>query len=99
MKPNPKNYEGYVDPAGGEWIKIKNGMYKGCIWRPADMKLVNDKTGEVTYRIELLGGDMKTWNTRAKKVFFKMADSIISDILGKGVVRERQDSDSDSSET
>ena len=44
-------------------------------------------------------GDIKSWNTRAKKVFFKMADSIISEILGKGVVRERQDSDSDSSET
>jgi hypothetical protein len=99
MKPNPKNYEGYVDPEGGEWIKIKTGMYKGAIWRPAEMKLVNEQTGEVSYQVELLGGDMKTWNTRAKKVFLKMADSIISDILGKGVVRERQDSDSDSSET
>ena len=51
MKPNPKNYEGFVDPEGGEWIKVKTGMYKGAIWRPADMKLVNEETGEVSYGV------------------------------------------------
>lgn len=99
MKPNPKNYEGFVDPAGGEWIRIKIGMYKDTVWRPAEMKLVNEETGQVTYRVELLGDDITKWNQRAKKVFLKMADAIVSEIIGKGVVREENDSDSNSSET
>jgi len=85
MKPNPKIFEGYVDPKGGEWIRIKSGAFESVIWRPANMELKDDKKGEVMYNIELLNDNIDTWVSSKKKTFYKLADAIVYDILGKGI--------------
>ena len=73
MKANPKNYEGWTDPNGGEWIRVKAGQFADVCFRPADMKI--DENGEVTYSIEFFGEMVE------KKAFDKMANSIVSSIL------------------
>lgn len=89
MKPNPKIFEGYVDPNNGEWIRIKSGAFENTIWRPANMKLIEEKKGEVAYNIELLNDDINNWKESKKKIFYKLADAIVYDILGKGISDDR----------
>jgi len=73
MKANPGNYEGWIDPNGGEWIRVKVGQYKDTVFRPAEMELGED--GEVKYKIEFFGEVVEA------KAFDKMANSIVSSIL------------------
>ena len=73
MKANPKNFEGWKDPNGGEWIRIKAGQYADVVFRPAEMELGED--GEVKYKIEFFGEVVEA------KAFDKMANSIVSSIL------------------
>jgi len=89
MKPNPKIFEGYIDPDGGEWIRIKSGAFENVIWRPANMNLVEENKGQVMYNIDLLNDDIKEWKESKKKTFYKLADAIVYDILGKGITDER----------
>jgi len=73
MKANPANFEGWTDPNGGEWIRIKAGQYSDVVFRPADMSI--DEQGKVSYKIEFFGEVVEA------KAFDKMANSIISSIL------------------
>ena len=73
MKANPANFEGWTDPNGGEWIRIKAGQYSDVVFRPADMNV--DEQGKVTYKIEFFGDVIEA------KAFDKMANSIVSSIL------------------
>ena len=73
MKANPHNFEAFIDPAGGEWIRIKVGQYKDTVWRPADISMSED--GQVSYKIEFLGEAVEA------VAFDKMANSIIHTIL------------------
>ena len=73
MKANPANFEAFIDPAGGEWIRIKVGQYKDTVWRPADINMSED--GKVSYKIEFLGEVVEA------KAFDKMANNIIQTIL------------------
>jgi|DEB0MinimDraft_4_1074332.scaffolds.fasta_scaffold08750_4 hypothetical protein len=86
MKPNPKNFEPFKDPNGGEWIKIKNGKFKNTIWRPVDMKLENDD-GFLTFTTEFLGDVPEDINS-----FEKLSGSIIRDIITETVNNENSDS-------
>lgn len=73
MKANPANFEPFIDPDGGEWIRIKVGLYKDTLWRPVDMSI--DENNNVSYKIEFLG------KTVEAKAFDKMANNIIQTIL------------------
>ena len=73
MKANPANFEGWQDPDGGEWIRIKAGQYKDVVWRPVDLNLGEDN--QVTYQCEFFG------NVIEDKAFGKMANSIVHSIL------------------
>ena len=53
------------------------------------MKLEDDKTGKVVYNIELLNDNISKWDKGKKILFYKVADSIIADIMMKGVTDER----------
>ena len=92
MKPNPKNFEAFIDPDGGEWIKMKNGKYKDVIWRPVDMKVEDhpDRSddGLLNFETEFLGAIPEDFEG-----FEKVAGSVISDIL-KGMANENSDSNS-----
>lgn len=102
MKPNPKNFEPFIDPNGGEWIKIKTGKFKNTVWRPAEMKMGDthdDGSGDLQFQAEFLGEAPQDINT-----FEKLAGTIISDILSEYVSELKEEfidenSDSNSSKT
>ena len=73
MKANPKNFTGWTDPDGGEWIKVTAGYFKDTVFRPADMKI--DEDGKVSYQIEFFGDVIEA------VAFDKMANSIVQSIL------------------
>lgn len=73
LKANPANFEPFIDPDGGEWIRIKVGQYRDTVWRPVDMSI--DENNQVSYKIEFLGEVVEA------KAFDKMANSIIQSIL------------------
>ena len=74
MKPNPKNFEAFIDPDGGEWIKIKQGKYKDTIWRPAEMAMDGDD--RITFQAEFL-----TPPPEDGAMFEKTAVQMIQDIF------------------
>lgn len=96
MKPNPKNFEAFIDPEGGEWIKMKNGKYKDVIWRPTDMKIDDHPDGSddglLNFQTEFLGSIPEDFAG-----FEKVAGSVINDIL-RGYV-DNENSGNNSSKT
>lgn len=74
MKPNPKNFEAFIDPEGGEWIKIKTGKYKDIVWRPADMSLDGDE--KISFQAEFLSPPPEDG-----AMFEKVAVQMITDIM------------------
>jgi hypothetical protein len=90
MKPNPKNFEPFIDPEGGQWIRIKQGKFKDTVWRPADMKVEdhpnNTEDGMVTFQAEFLGEPPSDI-----AMFEKVSSEIIKDII-LGMVNENSDS-------
>ena len=77
MKPNPKNYEAFIDPNGGEWIRVKNGLFKDVIWRPADIAFSDDN--QITFQAEFLNGVV------TDPMFETISGSIIRDIIEKAL--------------
>ena len=62
MKPNPKNYEGWVDPTGGQWIRVKGASkYEGVIWRPQNIQLGDEEDADgnlpLSFDIEYMVGE------------------------------------------
>ena len=53
-KVNPKIFEGWTDPAGGEWIRLKSGTFEGITWRPANLDM--DESGKVSFVAEFFEG-------------------------------------------
>ena len=78
-KTNPKNFKPYIDPEGGEWIKVtgKGHKYEGVTWRPVDMNLDGNK---FNFQVEFLTIEDAEKYDREDK-FQKMASDIIADIL------------------
>lgn len=79
MKPNPANYESWSDPAGGQWIKVKNGFFKDTVWRPVDMTMGEeneDGSAPLNFTCEFFG-------PVPEKIaaFEKIATAIIRDII------------------
>lgn len=95
MKPNPKNFEPFIDPNGGEWIKIKTGKFKNIVWRPINIKVEEQEEkngdGTLSFESEFLGDVPEDFNT-----FEKLAGSIITTIL-RETIENHENSDSNSS--
>ena len=89
MKPNPKNFEAFIDPEGGEWIKVKTGKFKDTIWRPIEMKMETED--QLSFTSEFL-----TPPPSDGVLFEKVATEIIKDII-RGMMDE--DSSNNSSKT
>jgi len=82
MKANPKNFSGWTDPNGGEWICVNVGQFKDTVFRPVDMSL--DEDNQVSYKIEFFGEAVEA------KAFDKMANSIIKSILEEMIHNDEQ---------
>lgn len=87
MKPNPKNYEGWVDPTGGQWIKVTGtNKYAETIWRPQNIVLGDEQDEDgnlpLSFDIEYLTGEgFKEQPAAGDKVWQEMTSSIIMDIV------------------
>ena len=73
MKVNPKNFESWIDPNGGEWIRVKSGQFADVVWRPADIQMTDE--GQFSFQAEFFNGVVED------KMFEKVAGNIIKDIL------------------
>lgn len=73
MKPNTANFEAWIDPNGGEWIRVKAGQFADTVWRPADIEMTDD--GKLSFQVEFFNGVVED------KMFEKLAGSILYDIL------------------
>lgn len=95
MKPNPKIFEAFIDPNGGEWIRMKSGKYKDVVWRPTDIKVDDHPDGNgdglLNFEAEFLGQAPEDFNT-----FEKVAGSVITDILRESIEAD-ENSDSNTS--
>ena len=79
---NPANYEGWIDPNGGQWIKLKHGACAGVIWRPVDMQM--DENDQLKFGVELFEGPgIPTITEENEKVFGNFCKGVITDILGQ----------------
>ena len=80
---NPGLFEGWTDPEGGEWIKIKSGTFDGIIWRPLDLDM--DEEGRVSFKVETFEGpdtpQMPEEGTHDAKRFETVCGNCIKDIL------------------
>lgn len=76
MKPNPANFESWKDPNGGEWIKMKNGIFKDVVWRPVDMSMDEDNDDKLSFTCEFFGDVPERVAT-----FEKTATAVVQDIL------------------
>ena len=79
---NPANYEAWIDPEGGEWIRLKHGACEGVVWRPADMEINED--GLLNFKVELFEGPgIPEITEENSKVFGNFCKGVITDILGR----------------
>lgn len=80
---NPKLFEPWNDPEGGEWIKIVSGKFDGVIWRPVDMDMNED--GKVNFRVETFEGPNSVAppaeDSHDAKTFETVCGKCIKDIL------------------
>ncbi|MCG7944784.1 MAG: hypothetical protein JAZ07_00400 [Candidatus Thiodiazotropha endolucinida] len=79
MRPNPANFEAFIDPNGGEWIKVKTGQFKDVIWRPTDMMVGEERedgSANLSFTTEFLGDVPEKLD-----LFEKVAGNIIYNII------------------
>jgi len=80
---NPKIFESFVDPDGGEWIRITSGKYENVVWRPYDLKMEETPEGRMTFgfQVEHLNGEGFTKVPENDRGFGKMSGNIMSDLM------------------
>ena len=77
---NQANYESYVDPNGGSWIRINHKSCKDIVWRPSDLGMTED--GQITFSAEFLDGPGINQVTEENyDDFGRIAKAIITDII------------------
>lgn len=77
---NPSNFESYLDPNGGEWIRMTIEAWKDVVWRPANLGIGDD--GNLSFQIELFTGPgIKTLTDEDFQLFGKVAANILTDMI------------------
>jgi len=88
-KVNPKIFEAFVDPEGGEWIRIKSGTYENVVWRPVDIVMGEDNedgSANMNFRVEFLEGpEFTKMPDENDKQFEGLCGKIILDILQESI--------------
>lgn len=78
---NPAIFEPFIDPDGGEWIRVKTGTYENVVWRPVDMQFDEKEEGKLNFRIEMLEGENLPKVDENDKQFETVCGKIIVDIF------------------
>ena len=86
MKLNPKIFEGFVDPSGGEWIRIKSGIYANTVWRPHDLTLSED--GRVAFKVEFFEGPGFNVPLETDSHFENVAGGVIEELIKEAAAQE-----------
>ena len=77
---NPANFESYIDPNGGEWIRLKRGDVKNVVFRPADIHFTEE--GNFGFNVELFEGPGITPVTEEnQEEFYTQVQSIMTEML------------------
>ena len=80
---NPANYKGFIDPNGGEWIELTGTKWKGVVWRPTNLDMVDDK---LSYNVEMFEGPGVPEVTNEDwESFGRACGNILTDILAQEV--------------
>ena len=84
---NPSNWEGFTDPNGGEWIRMKKKEFAGVIWRPANLEVVEDD--QISFDVELLEGpEIPTVPAEHAELFGKMVQAIIIEAIAHSAAED-----------
>lgn len=87
---NPKIFEGWIDPEGGNWIRIKSGTFEGIIWRPVDLDMDDD--GKVSFQVEQFTGpgavEMPAEGTHDATRFETVCGNCIKDIITEAAAQD-----------
>jgi hypothetical protein len=86
MNLNPKIFEGFVDPDGGEWIRIKSGIYANTVWRPHDLNLSED--GRVEFKVEFFQGPGFNVPVETDRHFENVAGSVMQELIQEAAAQE-----------
>lgn len=77
---NPQNFESYVDPNGGEWIKLNKGNVKNVVWRPTDIHVTPE--GKFGFNVQIFEGPGITQVTETNQdEFYQMVQGIMTEML------------------
>ena len=82
---NPKVFEGFTDPEGGEWIRFKSVVYKDVCWRPHDMEMTEQD--QLTYKIEFLDGPGFVVPKEGDTHFEKVCGQVLIDMLAEAAAQ------------
>ena len=86
MNLNPKLFEGWKDPEGGEWIRIVRGKYENVVWRPVEIDFPDpDDEAKMTFRVEFFTGPGFDMPEETDTHFSEVCGSIITDIITEAV--------------
>ena len=79
-KMNQANYESYIDPNGGEWIRLKAAAVKDVVWRPTDINMSEE--GRIGFDVEFLTGPGTTLVTEENQDdVARYINAIMSDMI------------------
>lgn len=85
---NPSNWEGFTDPNGGEWIRMKKKEVAGVIWRPANLEVTEDD--QISFDVELLEGpEIPTVPAEHAELFGKMVQAIILEAVAHAAAEDQ----------
>lgn len=77
---NPHNYESWVDPNGGEWIRLKSADVKDVVWRPTDIHMTED--GRFGFDVEFFDAPETTPMTEENQdAVARNINAIMSDMI------------------
>lgn len=92
MKLNPKMYEGFVDPDGGNWFLMKSGIYKDVCWRPTEINLP-EGTDQMSFQVEFFEGPGFTKPAETDSHFEKVCGQILVDVITEMVAKDAAEND------
>lgn len=83
---NPKVFEAFTDPSGGEWIRFKSGIYKDVCWRPSDLSMAHGD--RIAFKVEFFEGPGFVIPEPTDTHFEEVCTSVLKDMLLEAAAQE-----------